>query len=57
MRWLPLAVVLLLLAVAAIGARYLPENYKNNDNPNSESSPINNAIGAIRDTDKTNKIE
>ena len=53
MRWLPLAVVLVLLAVAAIGARYLPENYKNSADPNSGGSPVNNAIGAIRGADQT----
>ena len=47
MKWVPLALVLSLLILAIIGARYLPEKIATTGSSAVEKSPIKKAVNSI----------
>ena len=48
MKWLPLTIAIIVLILAVVFSRYLPESFDNTDIKELDDSPVKNAVGTIR---------
>tara|TARA_B100000686_G_C16627179_1_gene882511 strand:+ start:287 stop:448 length:162 start_codon:yes stop_codon:yes gene_type:complete len=48
MKWLPLTIAIVVLILAVVFSRYLPESFDNAAINELDESPVKNAVGTIR---------